>query len=76
MASIALEAVIWFGNGGRCPLTDWALALGDETGADLLTEIFMIRSTNYVTAYILFVSIGLMLTGKRLWHNRQPVVDG
>jgi hypothetical protein len=40
LASLTLEIIVFFGNGLRCPLTDWAIALGDKSGNDLLSEWF------------------------------------
>jgi hypothetical protein len=38
LASLAIECLVFIGNGLRCPLSDWAVALGDPTGDDLLSE--------------------------------------
>jgi hypothetical protein len=38
LISLALECLVFIGNGLRCPLSDWAVALGDTTGNDLLSE--------------------------------------
>ena len=38
LASLVIETLVFFANGMRCPLSDWAVALGDPTGHDLLSE--------------------------------------
>lgn len=71
LGSLILEAAVWLGNGCRCPLTDWAIALGDETGADLLSEIIMPVPTNVMPAYALCFVMGLLLAGRREWLYRK-----
>lgn len=41
VATIILETVIYLGNGVRCPLTNLAKKYGDETGNDLILDIFL-----------------------------------
>jgi hypothetical protein len=71
VVSIMLEGLVWFGNGMRCPLTDWAMALGDETGADLLSEIILVQPVNVVSGYVPFSVLGLWLAGWRFWQHQK-----
>ena len=68
---IALEALVWVGYGWRCPLTDWAIALGDETGADYITEWLIVNPVNYVASYAIFASTGIVLALRRAYIERQ-----
>lgn len=65
VAAIVLEAVVWVGYGWRCPLTDWAIALGDDTGADYITEWLIVSPVNYVMSYAIFASCGILLALRR-----------
>ena len=38
LISLVLESIVFIANGMRCPLSDWAMAFGDVTGDDLLSE--------------------------------------
>lgn len=67
LGSLVLEASVWLAHGGRCPLTDWAIALGDETGADLLSDWIMPQPTNVMPAYAGFFVLCLVLVGRREW---------
>ena len=64
---IALEAVVFIAYGWRCPLTDWALALGDETGHDFIGEYLLPNATNYVPSFTIFTIAGVVLTLRRWW---------
>ena len=69
IGSILLEGLVWFANGMRCPLTELAIALGDETGADLLSDIILVQPINVVSGYATFFVLGLSLAGWRFWQN-------
>lgn len=70
IASVLLEGAVYVGWGFRCPLTDWAIALGDDTGADLIQEWLLIGPNQYVPSYALFFAVGTLLAGKRYWTER------
>ncbi|HEX2906235.1 MAG TPA: hypothetical protein VHO69_05200 [Phototrophicaceae bacterium] len=63
--AITLEGIVYFGNGRRCPLTDLALRYGDQTGNDLLADIFLpdwaARKIFPVSSVILLISIVLLI---------------
>lgn len=61
-ASIFAEAVVFVASGFECPLTIWALNLGDETGADFLSELFLLENVDFTKNYILFFVVGLFLS--------------
>ena len=67
LGSIALEGAVWFGYGMRCPLTDWAIALGDDSGADLLSDIVLVQPVDVVSGYAAFFVLGLCFAGRRFW---------
>ena len=69
IGSIVLEGFVWLINGMRCPLTDWAMALGDESGADLLSDIILVQPVNVVSGYAIFFVSGLCLAGLRFWQQ-------
>src|SRR5688500_14547525 len=71
IGSIMLEGLIWFANGMRCPLTDWAIALGDESGADLLSDIILVQPVDVVSGYATFFVLGLCLSGLRFWQHEK-----
>ena len=71
IGSILLEGLVWFANGMRCPLTEWAMALGDESGADLLSDIILVQPVNVVSGYATFFVLGLCLAGWRFWHHEK-----
>lgn len=60
-ASIALEVLVYSLSGFRCPLTEWAVALGDKTGADFIGELFLLGNVNFVSSYAIFLAGGTML---------------
>lgn len=64
-ASILLEVIVYAAFGFRCPLTDWAIALGDDTGADFIGELFLLGNVNFVSSFALFFAGGTMLA---LWR--------
>lgn len=75
VGTIALEGVVWFGFGRRCPLTIWAKALGDETGNDYLADWFVPRDKErYVVpslTTVFLVGLALVL-GRWGWQALRP----
>jgi len=71
LVSVLLEAGIYAGNGFRCPLTDWAIALGDSTGADYIQEWFFRGNLNFVPSFAIFATAGMVLAGRRWWLERR-----
>jgi hypothetical protein len=59
--SILLEAAVYGLWGFRCPLTEWAIALGDDTGADFIGELFLLGNLNFVSSFAIFFAGGTML---------------
>lgn len=41
---VIAEVIVYVANGLRCPMTNWALALGDESGNDFVADIFLPRT--------------------------------
>ncbi|MGJ3238712.1 MAG: hypothetical protein ACFE0Q_08405 [Anaerolineae bacterium] len=64
--SIIVEGVVFIISGFVCPLTSWALALGDETGADLLSEWLLLDQVNYTGNFALFFVTGTLLSVRHL----------
>jgi len=60
-ASILLEAIVYAVFGFHCPLTEWAVALGDDTGADFIGELFLLGNVNFVSSFAIFFTGGTML---------------
>ncbi|MDQ7027109.1 MAG: hypothetical protein Q9P01_13875 [Anaerolineae bacterium] len=73
LASVALEGAVFFGYGMKCPLTEWALALGDKTGSDLLMDILFEQPVNIIPSYITFFVVGLCVAGWRFWQEQKPL---
>jgi len=65
IGSVLLEGIIWLAYGMRCPLTEWAVALGDETGADLLSDLIFPEPVNNMPAYVICFMIGIFAAGAR-----------
>lgn len=65
IGSFVLEAIVWIGSGWRCPLTDWAIALGDDDGTDLLMDLLLVQPVNYEGSYVAFFLVGTALS---LWR--------
>jgi hypothetical protein len=67
LGMIMLEGVVYFGNGRRCPLTNLALRYGDQTGNDLLADIFLpewaARKIFPVSSIILIIGL-ILLVGR------------
>lgn len=61
-ASIFAEAIVFVSFGFECPLTIWALNLGDDTGADFLSEFLLLENVDFTLNYALFFSIGLCVS--------------
>jgi len=70
LVSIMLEAAIYAGNGFRCPLTDWAIELGDPTGADYIQDWFLPGNINFVPSFAVFTVAGSVLAGWRWMQER------
>jgi hypothetical protein len=71
LVSLVVEVLVFVGNGLRCPLSDWAVALGDPSGNDLLSEwLFPAWLIQYFSPIcgILLVG-GLVALGYRLVSN-------
>ena len=69
-ASIFAEAVVFVTSGFECPLTIWALNLGDETGADFISELLLLENVDFTTNYALFFVVGLVLSFRRYGMSR------
>ena len=65
VGSILLEAVVFALSGFNCPLSDWAIALGDSSGKDYFSDIFRLDRVDYVGNYAAFAVIGMLLAGRR-----------
>jgi hypothetical protein len=65
VGSILLEAVVFALSGFNCPLSDWAIALGDSSGKDYFSDVFRLDRVEYVGNYAAFAAIGLVLAGWR-----------
>lgn len=72
---IVLEALVFAISGFTCPFTTWAIALGDDTGTDYLSEALYLDQINYVGNYTIFALIGLALAAKRLNAEKQREND-
>lgn len=57
---LLLEGMIWWFNGRRCPLTTWAIHLGDETGNDLFGDYLL---PNWMAARYLPICATLLILG-------------
>lgn len=67
--SILLEGAVYIIWGFRCPLTDWAIALGDKTGADFIGELLLLGNVNFVSSFATFFAGGTMLAIWRYLHE-------
>jgi hypothetical protein len=65
VGSILLEAVVFVLAGFNCPLSEWALALGDSSGRDYFSDVFYLDRIDYVGNYAVFAAIGMVLAGRR-----------
>lgn len=72
LGSIMLEGLVFWAYGMNCPLTEWAIALGDETGSDLLMDILFDVPINIVPSYIISFVVGLCFAGWRFWQEEKP----
>ena len=65
LGAIALEAVVFLGNGRRCPLTDLARQYGDATGNDFIADIFLpawaAQKIVPVSSVILLIGLALLV---------------
>lgn len=66
-ASIFAEAVVFVASGFECPLTIWAINLGDDTGADFVSELFLLENVDFTTNYALFFLIGFFFSVRRFF---------
>lgn len=64
--TVAAEGIVFVAWGFECPLTVWAIELGDETGADWLSEILLLQHVEYTTNFAIFFVIGTILSLRRL----------
>lgn len=64
------EGIIFSLYGWECPLTIWALELGDETGADLISEWFYLEHVEFTTNFAIFFGIGTLLSIKQVYQHR------
>jgi hypothetical protein len=71
VASILLEAVVFAISGFDCPLSKWAIALGDSSGLDYFSDVFRLNRVDYVGNYAAFAAIGMALAGRRYRKSRQ-----
>jgi hypothetical protein len=69
LASITLEGIVWLAYGMECPLTIWAIALGDKTGSDLLMDFFFDIPINIAPSYITSFVVALCVAGWRFWQE-------
>ena len=69
LASITLEGIVWLAYDMECPLTIWAIALGDETGSDLLMDFFFEIPINIAPSYIASFTVALCVAGWRFWQE-------
>lgn len=76
LVSLVLEGLVWLGYGMRCPLTDWAIALGDDTGSDLLMDMLLVQPVNVVPGYAVLFVLGLVCASWRFWHDHPANVKG
>lgn len=71
IGSIVLEGVVYAAWGWRCPLTDWAIALGDDTGADFIMELLLLDNVSIVVPFAIFFAVGVSLAAWRWWHTER-----
>jgi|GEM_PF-7078253 len=62
---VVAEGIIFMIWGFECPLTTWALELGDPTGVDWLSEILLLQHVEYTTNFAIFFVIGAILSLRR-----------
>ncbi|MGB7337593.1 MAG: hypothetical protein WBC91_01785 [Phototrophicaceae bacterium] len=65
IASVIGEAIVFIIYGWECPLTRWAIQLGDDTGADFLSELLYLEQVEFTSNYAIFCILGIMLAGRR-----------
>lgn len=70
LVSIIAEGVVFIVYGWECPLTLWAIALGDDTGADFLSDILYLEQVDFATNYAIFAIVGMILAFRR--YRVQP----
>ncbi|MEO1165836.1 MAG: hypothetical protein AAFV98_18775 [Chloroflexota bacterium] len=70
IGAIMLEIAVYVGWGWRCPLTDLAIVLGDDTGADFIAELLLLENVDVVSSFGVFFAGGLTLSGRRYWHEK------
>jgi hypothetical protein len=69
VGSILLEALVFALSGFNCPLSDWAIALGDSSGKDYFSDVFRLDRVDYVGNYAAFAALGMGLAGRRYWKS-------
>jgi hypothetical protein len=65
VGSILLEGLVFVLAGFNCPLSEWAIALGDSSGKDYFSDVFRLDRVDYVGNYAVFAAIGMVLAGRR-----------
>jgi hypothetical protein len=68
---IVLEGLVFALSGFTCPFTTWAIALGDSTGTDYLSEVLYLDRINYVESYSIMACLGLPLAAWKSIRQRQ-----
>jgi hypothetical protein len=71
VGSILLEAGVFALAGFNCPLSEWAIALGDSSGRDYFSDVFYLDRIDYVGNYAVFAAIGMALAGRRYRKSYQ-----
>ena len=68
--SVIAEGIVWIAWGFECPLTIWAQNLGDDSGVDLLSEIFLLENVEYTMNFTIFFAIGTILSLKKFTQKK------
>ncbi|MEM9952071.1 MAG: hypothetical protein AAF846_10745 [Chloroflexota bacterium] len=69
--SVIAEGIVFIAYGWECPLTIWALNLGDDTGSDLLSDWLYLEEVDFTTNFAIFFGIGTVLSIRQyLQHQR------
>lgn len=66
--SIIAEGIVFIAWGFECPLTIWALDLGDSTGADWLSDVLHLEYVQYTRNFAIFFFIGAILAIRRYYQ--------
>lgn len=68
--SVIAEGIVWIAWGFECPLTIWAQNLGDDSGVDLLSELFLLGNVEYTMNFAIFFAIGTILSLKQFAQQK------